>query len=363
MIKASILNGDLRMNNVEVKIGNRLISSNSTPYVIAEMSANHNGKLERALELIEMAHDMGADAIKLQTYTADTITINCNKEEFQIHGGLWDGYDLYHLYEMAHTPLEWHKTLFEHANKIGITCFSTPFDESAVDLLEDFNVPAYKIASFEAIDLPLISYVARTGKPIILSTGMANFDEISEAVETAKQNGCVDIILLHCISGYPTPVEQSNLRTIIDISDRFNLVTGLSDHTLGTVVAVASVASGASVIEKHVTLNRDEKGLDSEFSIEPEELQQLCKDVKTAWLAMGRVGYEKKPVELENIKFRRSIYVVKDIKKGEKFSEENIRRIRPGYGLMPKYFNEVVGAVAKIDLERGTALSWDYIEK
>jgi pseudaminic acid synthase len=349
------------MNKI-ISIDGRKIGLDYSPYVIAELSANHNGDLNRALKTIDMAKAMGADAIKLQTYTADTMTIDCDKDDFQVHGGLWDGYSLHRLYQWAQTPFEWHKTMFDHARKIGITCFSTPFDETAVDLLEELNAPAYKIASFEAIDLPLIRYVAKTGKPMIISTGMANLDEITEAVEAARDGGCNDLILLHCISGYPAPVEQSNLRTIPDLEKRFNVVSGLSDHTLGTTVSIASIALGACVIEKHVTLNRADKGPDSEFSLEPDELKRLCDDSKIAWSALGAAGYSKKPVEEASLIFRRSIYVVEDIKAGEALTERNVRRIRPGFGLPPKYFEKILGQVAKVDIERGTALQWEYIE-
>lgn len=345
-----------------IHINGRSIGENYPPYIIAELSANHNGKLERAIQTIDMAKAMGADAIKLQTYTPETITIDCDKPDFQIQGGLWDGYNLYQLYEQAQTPFEWHKIMFEHARKIGITCFSTPFDETAVDLLEDLNTPAYKIASFEAIDLPLIRYVAATKKPMIISTGMANLDEITEAVETAKDNGCSEIILLHCISGYPVPVDQSNLRTIPDLSKKFKVISGLSDHTLGTTVSIASVALGACVIEKHVTLSREDKGPDSEFSLEPKELKYLCSETKNAWAALGSVGYDRKPVEEESIKYRRSIYVIKDVKAGEQLTEKNIRRIRPGFGLPPKHYEELIGKKAMIDINRGTALRWEYIK-
>ena len=325
------------------------------------MSANHNGDLSRALKTIEMAKSCGADAVKIQTYTADTMTIDCEKEDFQIHGGLWDGYNLYRLYQWAQTPYEWHKPMFDHARKIGITLFSTPFDETAVDLLEDLNVPAYKIASFEAVDLPLIEYVARTGKPMIMSTGMANLEEITEAVDAARQGGCKDLILLHCISSYPAPVEQSNLRTIPDLAKRFDVISGLSDHTLGTTVPISSIALGASVIEKHVTLNREDKGPDSEFSLEPHELKKLCFETKEAWLALGEAGYERKPAEESNVKFRRSIFVVEDIKAGELVTKKNIRRIRPGNGLLPKHYKEILGRRVSCDLKRGTALEWEHI--
>ena len=334
----------------EIKIAGRKIGDGHPPYIIAEMSANHNGDLQRALDTIEMAKEMGADAVKIQTYTADTITIDCDREEFQIKGGLWDGFSLYKLYEWAHTPYAWHQAMFEKAREVGITIFSTPFDDTAVDLLEELGAPAYKIASFEAIDLPLIKRVAQTGKPMIISTGMADEDEIAEAVECAKQNGCNELILLHCISGYPAPVDQSNLRTIPEIANRFGVIAGLSDHSLGTVVSISSIALGACVIEKHVTLSRLDKGPDSEFSLEPHELKQLCDDSYSAWIALGRAGFERKPIEEQSLKFRRSIYVVQDIKKGEVFSEDNIRSIRPGYGLKPKFYENIIGKVAKHDV-------------
>ncbi len=345
-----------------ISINGRKIGASEPPYVIAEMSANHNGQLEAALKTIEMARQMGADALKMQTYSADTMTIDCDSDEFQISGGLWDGYSLFKLYEEAQTPYEWHGELFAHARKLGITIFSSPFDETAVDLLEDLNAPVYKIASFEATDLPLIKYAASTGKPMIISTGMANLDEIGEAVAVAREAGCRELVLLHCVSGYPTPPEQYNLRTIPDLAEKFGTVMGLSDHTLGTNVAIASVAMGASVIEKHVTLSRRNKGPDSSFSLEPDELKQLCQGVREAWSALGAVGYERKAVEEANIKFRRSIYVVRDIKKGERLTRENIRRIRPGFGLEPKYFEAVLDKRAALDLKRGTALRQEHVE-
>jgi N-acetylneuraminate synthase len=345
----------------DVVIAGRKIGSAYPPYIIAEMSANHNGKIERALQTIAMAKAMGADAIKMQTYTADTITIDCDNEDFQVKGGLWDGYTLYQLYKWAETPFEWHKPLFDHARKTGITLFSTPFDETAVDLLEDLNAPAYKIASFEAVDLPLIKYVAQTRKPMIISTGMANLEEIGEAVQTARENGCEQLVLLHCISSYPAPAEESNLRTIADLGERFQVIPGLSDHTLGTTVSVASVALGACVIEKHVTLSRKDKGPDSEFSLEPDELQRLCEDTRTAWLATGQAGYRLKAAEHESLKYRRSIYVVENMKAGEVFSQKNIRRIRPGFGVEPKYYEEVLGKKVARDVVKGTPLDWDLV--
>lgn len=346
-----------------ISIAGRRIASDAPPYVIAELSANHNGRLETAMAIVEQAQAAGADAVKLQTYTADTITLNSDSEDFQIRGGLWDGQTLYDLYRQAHMPWDWHKPLFEHARKIGITIFSSPFDRTAVDLLEDLNAPAYKIASFEAIDLPLIKYVAATRKPMIISTGMADAEEIREAIEAAQSGGCTQLAILHCVSGYPAPAEDYNLRTIPDMIERFGLVTGLSDHTLDNTTAIASVMLGASIIEKHFTLDRNGGGPDDSFSIEPAELRALCKDSKTAHAAMGCVDYKQKPSEKANIKFRRSLYVVHDLKAGERFSESHVRSVRPGYGIAPKYWDSVIGKRAACDLKAGQPLSWDDIEK
>jgi len=347
----------------EIVIDGRKIGADYPPYVIAELSANHNGKLQKALDTITKAKDCGADAIKLQTYTADTMTINSNHEDFCIQGGLWDGYKLYDLYKEAETPFEWHKAMFDHARKIDITCFSTPFDETAVDLLEDLNVPAYKVASFEATDLPLIEYIASTRKPLIMSTGMANLEEIEEMVETAREAGCDDLILLHCISSYPAPIDQSNLLTIPDMRKRLGVQIGLSDHTVTNTASVVASALGATLIEKHFILDRNEKGPDSEFSINPVELMSLCKETKDAWLSLGCVGYERKAAEEANIKFRRSVYFVKDIKAGEVISKECVRRIRPGFGLPPKFEKEIIGKVAKKDIKSGTATSWELMNE
>ncbi len=344
-------------------INQRKIGNIYPPYIIAELSANHNGKLQRALDTITQAYKCGADAIKLQTYHADTMTINSYQDDFLIQSGLWKGYKLYDLYKEAHTPFEWHKTLFEHARHIGITCFSTPFDETAVDLLEDLNTHAYKIASFEATDLPLIHYAASTKKPLIISTGLANLTEIEEAIETAKEAGCEQLVLLHCISSYPAPIEQSNLQTITNMQKRFNLPTGLSDHTLSNTAALVAIALGASVIEKHFTLNRNEPGPDAEFSIEPNELESLCQQAKEAWKSVGKAGYELKPAEQENIKFRRSLYFIKDIKAGETITPEHIRRIRPGYGLPPKFEQQLIGQTVTTDIKRGTATSWNLVKR
>ena len=348
------------MNSL-ITIDKKKIGLMYSPYIIAELSANHNGSIKRAFESIKSAKEAGVDAVKIQTYTADTMTIDCDLDDFQIKGGLWDGYSLYNLYKEAQTPYEWHKPLFDYAKEIGITIFSTPFDETAVDLLEELNVSAYKIASFEMTDLPLVKYVAQTGKPMIISTGMANLEEISETVEIAKENGCQDMILLHCISSYPAPVEQSNLKTIPDLAKKFGVLSGLSDHTIGTTVSMTSVALGACMIEKHFTLSREDKGPDSEFSLEPDELRQLCQDTKIAWQSLGKAGYEYKLAEESSIKFRRSIYAIKDIKKGEKLNEENVKRIRPGFGLEPKYWSQVLSSKAKYDIARGDPISFNLI--
>ncbi len=345
-----------------IKIGNRKIGAEFPPYIIAELSANHNGSLQKALDTISMAKKCGADAIKLQTYTADTMTIDCDSEEFKIRGGLWDGYNLYDLYKEAQTPFEWHKAMFDHAKSIGITCFSTPFDETAVDLLEDMNAPAYKLASFEATDLPLIRYIASTKKPIIMSTGMANLEEIEEMVTTAKEAGCKDMILLHCISSYPAPIDQSNLKTIKDMEKRFKVQIGLSDHTTSNIASIVATSLGATLIEKHFILSRKEKGPDSEFSIEPQELEALCKSTYDAWSSLGQAGYERKAAEQQNIRFRRSVYFVKDMKAGEKIKQHHIRRIRPSFGLPPKFESELLGKRVKSDIKNGTATSWDVID-
>ncbi|MCX5567116.1 pseudaminic acid synthase [Alcaligenes phenolicus] len=329
------------------------------PYIIAELSANHNGSLERALQTIDEAKRRGASAIKLQTYTADTMTIQSDRPEFLINEGPWRGYTLYDLYKQAQTPFEWHQAMFEHARKIGITVFSTPFDETAVDLLEKLNAPAYKIASFELTDLPLIQYVARTGKPMIMSTGMATELEIQEAVDTARQAGCKELVLLHCISSYPAPMEQANVAQLAELGRRFDAVPGLSDHTLGTVASVAAVTLGACVIEKHFILDRDDGGPDSGFSIEPPELERLCSDTRDAWAAVGQVGYQRQEAEQANKIFRRSIYFVRDMKAGEIVTERDIKRIRPGTGLAPKHFSELVGKTLAIDVTHGTPTSWE----
>lgn len=347
------------MNNIY--INGRAIGSNSAPYIIAEMSANHNGNIDNALKIIELAKKSGADAVKMQTYTPDTITLNCSDSDFVIKGTLWEGKTLYQLYQEAYTPWEWHKPLFDYARQLDITMFSSPFDRTAVDLLEDLNAPAYKIASFEAVDLPLIKYVASTGKPMIISTGMADKEEISEAIQAAYDGGCKELAVLHCVSGYPAPAEDYNLRTIQDMAQSFNIPVGLSDHTLDNTTAIASVTLGACIIEKHFTLNRNGGGPDDSFSLEPVDLQHLCQSAKTAWRALGKVDYGRKSSEQGNAQFRRSLYFVKDMKAGDVIDESCIRSVRPGYGLAPKYFDELMGRITKCDIIANTATSMDII--
>lgn len=346
----------------DFKINNRSIGVNFPPYVIAEMSANHNGDINNAYKIIDMAVRAGADAVKLQTYRPDTITMDMRTPEFMIEGGLWGGQSLYELYDGAYMPWEWHKPLFEYAKKLGITIFSSPFDNTAVDLLEDLNAPAYKIASFEAVDLPLIKYVAQTGKPIIISTGMADVEEIQEAIDAAREGGCKQLAILHCVSGYPAPAEDYNLRTLVDMQTRFNLPVGLSDHTLDNTTAITSVALGACIIEKHVTLDRNGGGPDDSFSLEEPELKALCKDAKTAWQALGQVDYGRKSSEQSNVKFRRSLYFVKDIKAGEVITAEHVKSIRPGYGLAPKFLDQVIAITVKQDIQKGTAVRFELLE-
>ncbi len=345
-----------------VEIDGRKIGKDYPPYIVAELSANHNGDLNKALECIAKAKEMGADAIKIQTYTPDTMTLESDKDDFKIKGGVWDGYRLHDLYKEAQTPYEWHKPLFDKAREMGITLFSSPFDETAVDLLESLDVPAYKIASFELVDIPLIEYVAKKGKPIIMSTGMANKEEIETAVTAAKNSGCNDIILLHCISAYPAPINESNLNAISMLEKDFDVISGLSDHSLGLAASITSVALGGCFVEKHFTLDRKDGGPDSAFSIEPSELKMLCEETKNAWLSLGCVGYERKSSEQDNIKFRRSLYIVKDMKKGDVLTEENLRRIRPGYGLAPKYYNALLGKVVTKEVSSGTAMDWSFVK-
>ena len=345
-----------------IEIAGRKIGGNEQPYIIAEMSGNHNGDINRAIQLLEQAHLSGADAVKLQTYRADTITIDHHGPEFMVHGGLWDGRRLYELYEEAHTPWEWLGPIFEKAKALGITVFSSPFDPTAVELLEKLGAPAYKIASPEIVDLPLIRCVAKTGKPIIISTGMATLSEIEDAVNVAYDGGAREIVLLHCTAAYPTPPEEANLATIADLAARFGVVVGLSDHTLGTLVSTLAVALGAQVIEKHFTLARADGGVDSAFSMEPAELAQLVRDVAIAHVAFGEPAYHPTASEVSVLKNRRSLYVVAAVKKGEFLTLENIRSIRPANGLPPKMLDSVLGRVASRDLSFGEPLSEDMIE-
>lgn len=333
------------------------------PFIIAEMSGNHNQSLERALKIVDVAADCGVDAIKIQTYTADTITIDKNDGEFFIKdkNNLWKGESLYSLYQKAYTPWEWHKAIFDKAKEKGIICFSTPFDFSAVDFLEDLGNPIYKIASFENIDLPLIKKISQTGKPIIVSTGMASIAELSELVDTVRGNGGKDLTLLKCTSSYPATPEGTNLMTIPHMQKLFNCNVGISDHTLGIGVAVASIALGATVIEKHFTLSRAEGGVDSAFSLEPQEMKQLVKEVHSAYLALGNITYGVSEQEKKSLQFRRSLYIVEDMKAGDIITERNLRSIRPGLGLAPKYYDILLGKRIKYDIKRGTATSWDMI--
>jgi pseudaminic acid synthase len=347
----------------EIYLDGKPIGLNHSPFIIAEMSGNHNQSLERALQIVEAAADAGVQALKIQTYTADTMTLNLEHGDFYIGdpNSLWKGKSLYNLYEQAYTPWEWHKPIFDRCRELGLIPFSTPFDESAVDFLEELDVPFYKIASFENNDIPLIKKVASTGKPIIISTGMATVAEIEEAVTTTREAGCKEIILLKCTSTYPASPENSNLLTIPHMREMFNCEVGLSDHTLGVGVAVASVALGATVIEKHFTLSRADGGVDAAFSLEPHEMKMLVEETKKAWQALGRVSYGPTEQEQASIKFRRSLYVAKDMKAGEEFNKENLRVIRPGYGLSPKYFETLLGMKVKKDVKKGTPVSWELV--
>lgn len=344
-----------------MQINQSKITHDQPTYIIAEMSANHNHDFERAVRLIHAAKDAGADAIKLQTYTPDTITVNSDKPDFKIEGTIWDGRNLYDLYGEAHTPWEWQPKLKAVADDLGIDLFSTPFDFTAVDFLEAMDVPAYKIASFEVVDIPLIRRVAQTGKPMIMSTGMATLAEIDEAVRTAREAGCRQLALLKCTSAYPAPPEEANLRTIPHLAEAFGVVAGLSDHTLGIQVPVAAVALGARIIEKHFTLARSDGGPDSAFSLEPDEFKQMVDAVRITEKALGQVHYGITEKDAGSRSLRRSLYVVKDVKAGEIFTQDNLRSIRPGYGLHTRYLDEVLGKPAAKDIERGTPLSWECV--
>jgi pseudaminic acid synthase len=345
-----------------ISIAGRPIGPEHEPFVICELSGNHNGDLSRALTLLEAAAATGADAIKIQTYTPDTITIASDRPEFQLHGGLWDGRSLYDLYGEAYTPYDWHADLFARARDLGVTLFSTPFDDTAVELLESLGAPAYKIASFEIVDIPLIETVARCGKPMIISTGMASEDEIEAAVDAAKGGGAAGVVLLHCVSAYPASIETANVRTVPLLAQRFGVMAGLSDHTPGTAAAIAAVSLGAVAVEKHFTLARADGGPDAEFSLEPAEFAALVRDCKDAWRALGTASFNRGGVERANAQFRRSLYVVADIAAGETLTKANVRSIRPGLGMAPKHLPQVLGRKAARALKRGEPLSAEMIQ-
>lgn len=346
-----------------MRIANRIIGRENPPFVIAEMSGNHNQSLERAVAIVEAAAGAGAHALKLQTYTADTMTLAIDEGEFFISDeeSLWKGSSLHSLYDLAHTPWEWHPTIMQRAAELGLICFSTPFDESAVDFLEGLEVPAYKIASFENVDLLLIRKVAATGKPVIISTGMATLAEIDDAVAAARGAGCRDLVLLKCTSTYPATPENTNVLTIPHLRAMFDCEVGLSDHTMGLGASVAAVAHGATVIEKHFTLSRADGGVDSTFSLEPDELERLVVETERAWQSLGKVSYGAIEAERQSIQFRRSLYVVEELKAGDALTRDNVRAIRPGFGLPTKYLEQVLGRTVKQDVRRGTALAWKLI--
>lgn len=350
------------MNDV-FKIAGRQIGRNHAPFIIAEMSGNHNQSLERALKIVEAAAKTGAHALKIQTYTPDTMTLDLDEREFHISdpNSLWSGTSLFKLYGEAYTPWDWHKPIFDRARELGIIAFSTPFDNTAVDFLESLDVPCYKIASFENTDLPLIRRVAATGKPLIISTGMATVAELDETVRAAREAGCKNLILLKCTSTYPATAENTNILTIPHMRELFGCEVGLSDHTMGVGVSVASVALGATVIEKHFTLNRADGGVDSSFSMEPAEMEQLVLETERAWQALGQISYGPTEVERKSLQFRRSLYVVQDLKAGEELTLENLRAIRPGFGLPPKYLHQLLGKKVNRNIPKGTAFSLDMI--
>ena len=349
------------IDHMEIKINDRLIGVGHPAYIIAEMSANHNQDFNQAVRIIEAAKEAGADAVKLQTYTPDTITIDCDNDYFRIKGTIWEGKNIYELYSEAYTPWEWQPDLKKIANDLGMDLFSTPFDHTAVDFLEKMDVPAYKVASFELVDLTLLRKIAQTGKPIIMSIGMATLSEIDEAVSAIREAGGNQLALLKCTSAYPAAPDEMNLLTIPHLSEAFDVPTGLSDHTLGIAVPVAAVVLGACIIEKHFTLSRKVSGPDSAFSLEPHEFKEMVDAIRTAEKALGEVSYEITEKQKESRAFRRSLFVVKDIKKGEEFTEENVRSIRPGLGLPPKYYDILLGKRVNRDVERGTAVSWKLV--
>jgi N-acetylneuraminate synthase len=344
-----------------IEIAGRKIGADFPPYVICELSGNHNGSLERCLSMVDAAADTGCDAIKIQSYTADTITLDVDRPEFRIKGGLWDGRTLYELYAEAHTPFEWHAAIFERARRRGVTIFSSPFDETAVDLLDALDAPAFKIASFEAVDLPLIKYAASKGKPLIISTGMANLAEMRTALDTALGAGAAGVLLLHCVSSYPATFADANVRTVPDMAARFGCPIGLSDHTPGTAASVAAVSLGACVIEKHFTLARADGGPDAAFSLEPAEFKALVDDTRNAWASLGAAHYDVLGAEQGSLLFRRSLYVTADVKAGEPLSRANIRSVRPGNGLPPGELDNVLGKTATRDIARGEPLDWSMV--
>ena len=351
-------------NSSYINIAGRVVGPGHAPFIIAEMSGNHNQSLERALGIVDAAAKSGAHGLKIQTYTPDTMTIDLDEREFHISDpkSLWTGTSLYKLYGEAYTPWEWHKPIFDQARELGMIPFSTPFDDTAVDFLESLDVPCYKIASFENTDLPLIRRVAATGKPLIISTGMATVAELDETVRTAREAGCKDLILLKCTSTYPATPENTNILTIPHLRELFSCEVGLSDHTMGVGVSVASVALGATVIEKHFTLNRADGGVDSMFSMEPAEMTQLVVECKRAWQALGQVSYGPTEAEKKSVQFRRSLYIVQDLKAGDKLTRESLRAIRPGLGLPTKYLEQVLGRPVGRDIKRGTALTWNVFQ-
>lgn len=348
--------------NKAIEIEGTLIGEDHPPYVIAEMSANHNGNIGDAFKIIEKAKIAGANAVKIQTYKPDTITIDSKLPDFQIKEGLWEGRTLFELYDWAHTPWDWHRDLFDHAKKVGITIFSSPFDRTAIDLLEDLNAPAYKIASFEIVDLPLIKYAASTKKPMIISTGMADETEIKEAISAATEGGCNELAILHCVSGYPAPAKDYNLKTLLDMKEKFDVVIGISDHTLSNVTALTSIAMGTSIIEKHFTLNRERGGPDDSFSLEEKDLSELCTSSRTAWDALGKIDYSRKESEKTNLKFRRSLYFIKDMEAGDIVTHDSIKSIRPGFGISPKYFEEIIGRKINRKISYGTPVKFEFLK-
>lgn len=344
------------------KINNREIGLDHLPYIIAELSANHGGSIESAKLAINVAKESGASAVKIQTYTPDTMTIPSEKSDFKITSGLWKGYTLYDLYKEAHTPYEWHKELFDFAKEKGITIFSSPFDESAIDLLEDLNAPAYKIASFELIDLPLIKRAAKCGKPLLMSTGMANKNEVREALEVALKYGCGDVLLFHCISSYPTPVAESNLKNIEFLRNEFDVEVGLSDHSMSNLASTISISLGAVAIEKHFKPKDDTIGPDSSFSITPSQLNLLVKDCNNAWQSLGKTGFNRSSTEKDSLKHRRSIYFIRNLKKGDIIKSEDVKVIRPGFGIPPKYIRSIIGKKVNQNVERGDPVLFNFFK-